>query len=58
MSGLKLNNTKKMDLIIRENGESNITRIIFYNPKGISVNYEGKPAREVLKSIYEVMTKQ
>jgi len=56
MSDLKPNKTKTMDLKIRENGESNIKRIICYNSKGISVVYKDEPLRRVIKALHEVIT--
>jgi|TARA_R110002020_G_scaffold272002_2_gene487149 hypothetical protein len=42
-----------MEIIIKENGENNVTRICFYNPNGISYDYRGKTAKYIIQILHE-----
>ena len=42
-----------MEIIIKENGENNVTRISFYNPNGTSYDYTGKVAKYIIKMLHE-----
>ena len=45
-----------MEIIIKENGENNVTRISFYNPNGISYDYRGEVAKDFIKMLHENLT--
>ena len=55
LADYKPNNTKTMDLIIKENGESNITRMFIYNPNGEHICYKEEPLKKVIKALHEVI---
>ena len=55
LADYKPNNTKTMDLIIKENGESNITRIFIYSPDGKHISYTEEPLREIIKVLQEAI---
>jgi len=42
-----------MEIIIKQNGENNVTRISFYNPNGVSYDYRGEQAKGIIKVLHE-----
>ena len=44
-----------MDLIIKENGESNIMRIFIYNSNGKHISYTEEPLRQIIKVLHEAI---